>query len=157
MIVYIAGPLFTEYEAKQRLLEEEMIASCLKTNELPFEVINPINLSDEDDPELDSVKIFENDLHYIEKADAIFYDLSNEDSGTVCCMGFVMSEYMKGRQVHIYPVFSDSRLKRNFKGGLESTKGLNSFVVGILKANDIKIFDSFEKAFKQFKMDFILK
>ncbi len=157
MLVYIAGPLFTEYEAKQRLLEGDVLSKCLKDNGLPFEVINPINLNDESDPDLDSVKIFQNDLKYIEKADAIFYDLSNEDSGTVCCMGFVMSQFMKGRKVHVYPVFSDSRLNRNYQGGLESTKGLNSFVVGILKANEVKIFSSFDEAFKQFKMDFILK
>ncbi len=156
MLVYIAGPLFSEYEAKQRLYEGEKLETLLSKNKVDHKVINPITLNDEDDPELDSIKIFKNDFIYIEKADAIFYDLSNEDSGTVCCMGVVMSEYIKGRKVKIYPVFSDSRLKRNQKGGLESTKGLNSFVVGILKANDIAIFDSSEKAFEKFKSDFKL-
>ena len=60
--MYIAGPLFTEYEAKQRLYEGEKLETLLSKNKVDHKVINPITLNDEDDPDLDSIKIFKNDF-----------------------------------------------------------------------------------------------
>ena len=157
MIIYIAGPLFTEADQAQRRLEGKLISEIISDNDLNARLISPIDLNPDDDTPYASKDIFLNDYRYIKEVNAIFYDLATEDSGTCTCLGVAIKRYMDHEDVRIYPVFSDSRLKRNGLKGLESSLGYNSFVVGSLKANDIEIFYSFKDALTKFKKDFKLK
>lgn len=157
MIVYIAGPLFTEADAAQRRHEGEMIKEAIKTNQIDAKLISPIDLNPDNDVPYSSKDIFLKDYAYISKANAIFYDLACEDSGTCTCLGIAIKRYMDQEDIRIYPVFSDSRIKRNSLSGLESSKGYNSFVIGCLKANNIPIYYSFSDAFLAFKKDFDLR
>lgn len=157
MIFYIAGPLFTEADAAQRRLEGKLISQTIEDNQLDAQLISPIDLNPDDDVPYSSKDIFLKDFNYIAKANAIFYDLATEDSGTCTCLGIAIKRYMDKEDIKIYPVFSDSRTKRNSLAGLESSKGYNSFVVGCLKANGIPVYFSFKDAFAAFKKDFNLR
>ena len=154
--VYNVGPLFTEAESKQRRYEGKRISEVLNLNNVDFELSNPIDMPASNKSEVASWEIAMEDVHRLDQADVIFFDLSNEDSGSCVALGLIMEKRMQGKKIHIYPVFHDIRLSRNSQSGLESSCGFNSMVVGILKGNDIMIFSSFEEAFRQFCADYSL-
>ncbi|MBR3840684.1 MAG: hypothetical protein IKM20_06075 [Erysipelotrichales bacterium] len=64
---------------------------------------------------------------------------------------------MSGKEIKIYPIFTDLRLQRNGASGIECPVGFNSYLVGCLTANNIQIYHSFDEAFESFKNEFNLK
>ncbi|MDD6467066.1 MAG: GNAT family N-acetyltransferase [Erysipelotrichaceae bacterium] len=154
--IYNVGPLFTEGEKKQRQYEGRKISQLLETNAVKYELSNPIDMPTSNQLDVTSKEIYQADYDRLDQADVVFFDLSNEDSGSCVALGIIMEKKMQGKDIKVYPVFHDIRLTRNGQSGLESSCGFNSMVVGILKGNNIPIYHSFEEAFNQFASDYQL-
>ena len=152
--IYNVGPLFTEAEAKQRRYEGRKISSFLEAKGIEYELSNPIDMPTSNKADVSSDEIYKADYERLDKADVVFFDLSNEDSGSCVALGIIMEKKISGKYIKVYPIFHDIRLSRNGQSGLESSCGFNSMVVGILKGNDIEIFYSFEDAFDRFVSDY---
>ena len=151
MKAYIVGPLFTEAEERQRLLEGKMLRNLFEKLNIELELSNPVEF--EFDEDSTSSDIFTKDHKALSEADFIIFDLSNEDSGSCVALGLTINDLMRGRDVKIYPVMHDCRMARNGKSGLESTCGFNSMVVGSLKANNITIYNDFKEVVKAIMLD----
>jgi nucleoside 2-deoxyribosyltransferase len=151
--VYNAGPLFSEAEQKQRLYEGARLRDVIK--ERGF-VANPLELPFAVDTPIASAEIFNKDTSHIDAANVFFFDLATNDSGTLVELGMAIEKLRQGKDLKLYPIFSDMRLLRNQSSGLESPVGFNSFVVGSLTSHHIEVFASFEQAFEQFILDFEL-
>lgn len=54
--VYMAGPLFSEAEVNQRLLECKLIEGIIKDNGIDHEVFSPINAPSNDKSKLPTAK-----------------------------------------------------------------------------------------------------
>lgn len=152
--VYIAGPLFTECEEKQRRYEGDKIKAYLESFSIDYVLHNPIELPLNDQKDVTSAQIYQADYERLSASDAIFFDLSNEDSGSCVALGLIMEKKLQGKNIKIYPVIHDIRLSRNGQSGLESSCGYNSMLIGILKGNNETIYSSFEEAYNQFIKDF---
>lgn len=150
--IYIVGPLFNQAEAKQRIYEGTYLKKELDLIDTPYQIVNPIELP-VNDGAADSIAIYQADYRHQCKANVVFFDLSNSDTGSHTALGVMLEKKRQKPKIHLYPVFSDQRLKRNGAFGLESTVGFNSYVVGALKANQIAIYDTFEQAAEQFFKD----
>lgn len=155
--IYNVGPLFTEAESKQRKYEGMKLRKVLEDNLINYELSNPIDLPVSNKKDVTSSEIYQADYERLNTADVVFFDLSNEDSGSCVALGIIMEKKMQGKNIHVYPIFHDIRLSRNHQSGLESSCGYNSMVVGILKGNEIPIYSSFEEAFMQFCKDYQLQ
>lgn len=151
--VYIVGPLFTEADRRQRLYEGEKLRNWLQKRGVEFTLINPIDLPFNDGPSASPQAIFEADYQHQCRADAVFLELASNDTGSMMALGILLEKKMNGSPIRLYPIFSDTRLKRNEAAGLDCPVGYNSFIVGGLRANEIPVFDSFETAFHQFTQD----
>ena len=151
--VYNAGPLFSEAEQKQRLYEGARLRDVIK--ERGF-VANPLELPFAVDTPIASAEIFNKDTSHIDAANVLFFDLATNDSGTLVELGMAIEKLRQGKDLKLYPIFSDLRLLRNQASGLESPVGFNSFVVGSLTSHHIEVFASFEQALEQFILDFEL-
>lgn len=81
-MIYLAGPLFTETERKQRYEEAELLRSR------GFIVFNPIELNDSgvNNPR----EIFNGDLCAMTLADACVLTIDNYDSGTMVELGYFL-------------------------------------------------------------------
>lgn len=152
--IYIVGPLFSQDQVRQRKYEGETLRNYLLENNIENEVFNPIDMTFDDDS--CAADIHAADYERLSDSDVIFIDLSQEDSGSCVALGITLEKYKNGKDIKFYPVISDIRLSRNGKSGLESSCGYNSMVVGAFTANNIKIYDCFENAFKAFKQDLVI-
>lgn len=160
--IYNAGPLFTEYEVKQRKEEGKILRGILDNNNIKgYEVFNPIefnvNPTGENSKQPLPEVIYEADAKCIDASTAFFFDLCNNDTGTFVELGMTLQKLRNKENIKIYPVISDFRATANSRLGFESTIGFNSFVIGGIKKHGFKVFTSFEEATKQFKKDFKLK
>lgn len=155
--IYNAGPLFTEADIKQRKYEGKCFKEILDKNKIEYFLANPIDLPFDNTKILTSKEIFLGDYEHVNKANIFFFELASGDSGTYVELGNAIEKKMNGKDLKIYPVFTDLRLQRNGASGIECPVGFNSYLVGCLSANDIPIYHSFEEAFIAFKKDFNLK
>lgn len=153
--IYNAGPLFTEADIKQRLYEGKTIREFLDKNNIEYFLANPIELPFDNTKILTSKEIFLGDYKHINKSNVFFFELSSGDSGTYVELGNVIEKLMNGKDIKIYPIFTDLRLQRNGASGVECPVGFNSYLVGSLTANNIEIFPSFDKAFEQFAKEIL--
>ena len=149
--IYNVGPLFTEAEVKQRRYEGARIRSLLEANNVAYTLANPIDMPTSNKTNVTASEIASADYERLNNADVVFFDLSNEDSGSCVALGIMMEKYKQGKNLELYPIFFDIRLSRNGQSGLESSCGFNSMVVGILKSSNIEIYNSFEEALEAFK------
>lgn len=155
--IYNAGPLFSSADIKQRIYEGGLIKEVLNNNQQPYFLANPIELPFDNTKLLHSSEIFLEDYKHVNLANVFFFDLANNDTGTMVELGNAIEKLMSGKKLHIYPIFSDLRMSRNNGDKCESCLGFNSYVVGSLTANQLEIFYSFEDALSQFKKDFNLQ
>jgi len=151
--VYIAGPLFSEADIRQRKYEARQIEAVLAKQQQPYFIANPIDLPLDLEQVPAAADIFRLDYQHICQANVFFLELASNDSGTLAELGIIIERYMQGREIGIYPVFYDLRLSRNSPSGVECPVGFNSFTVGCLRANDIVIYESFAQALTQFDLD----
>jgi nucleoside 2-deoxyribosyltransferase len=153
--IYIAGPLFSQADIAQRKKEGAILTELGKHLDDYF-VANPIDLPFDFTQELTSVAIFGKDASHIDQANCFFFELATGDTGTMVEFGMAIEKFRQGKDIKIYPVFSDLRLPRNQASGIECPIGFNSFVVGACTFNRIPIHHSFESALDAFKQDFNL-
>ena len=157
MYIYNAGPLFTEADITQRLKEGKMLREVLEKNDVEYFLANPIELPFDNTRYIPTSEIFKEDYSHVAKADVFFFELASNDSGTYVELGNAIEKLMNGKDLKIYPVFSDLRLGRNDVSGVECPIGFNSYLVGALTYNHITIYRSFNDAFDAFKKDHDLK
>ena len=143
--IYNAGPLFTEADQAQKRKEETCFDSIKG-----IEVFNPLT-SPLNDGAKSAKMIYEVDNTAIQKANVFFFDLANNDPGTLVELGMVMQKLEGGIKLDVYPVISDFRVgSRNDYECEFPPVGYNSFVIGALESHDIKIYRSFKEAFEAF-------
>jgi len=148
ILIYNAGPLFTEADGVQRKKEETYFDSLQDVN-----VFNPLTTPLNIDAN-SAVAIYDGDNAAIQAANVFFFDLANNDSGTLVELGMVIQRLEDGADLHIYPVISDFRVHDRDEYTCDyPPMGYNSFVIGALESNSIKIYKSFEAAFKAFVVD----
>ncbi len=152
--VYVAGPLFNEAEIKQRKYEGKMIKEFLDELKEDYFIANPIDLPFDNTKVLTSKEIFIEDYKHVNNSNVFFFELATGDTGTMVELGNVIEKKMNGKDLKIYPIFSDLRLQRNDAKGIECPRGFNSYLVGCLTANNIDVYSSFDEAFQAFKNDF---
>lgn len=157
LYIYNAGPLFTEADITQRLKEGKMIRETLDQNGVEYFLANPIELPFDNTRYIPTGDIFKEDYSHVKKANVFFFELASNDSGTYVELGNAIQMLMDGKDIKIYPVFSDMRLQRNGADGLECPIGFNGYLVGALTHNHITIYRSFNDAFDAFKKDHDLK
>jgi nucleoside 2-deoxyribosyltransferase len=155
--IYNAGPLFTEADIKQRKYEGAKFVEILERNNKEYFLANPIDLPFDNTKILTSKEIFLGDYEHVNKANVFFFELASGDAGTYVELGNAIEKYMNGKDLKIYPIFTDLRLQRNGASGVECPIGFNSYLVGCLTANNITIYRSFEEAFTSFTKDFNLQ
>ena len=153
-IIYVAGPLFTEYEMKQRREEGKLIRKLMDSLNLEYEIGNPIDFgitpNDEIKGQPEPKVIFETDAKFIDKTNVFFFDLANNDTGTHVEIGMAIQKLRAGEKVSIYPVHSDFRTTSNSRLGFHSTIGFNAFAIGAFEQYGIKIYHSFNEALEVF-------
>lgn len=155
--IYNAGPLFTEADIKQRKYEGSKFVETLERNQKEYFLANPIDLPFDNTKILTSKEIFLGDYEHVNKANVFFFELASGDPGTYVELGNAIEKFMNGKDLKIYPIFTDLRLQRNGASGIECPIGFNSYLVGCLTANNIAIYRGFDEAFAAFMSDFNLK
>ncbi len=146
--IYNAGPLFTEADQAQRLKEQASFDSIKG-----IEVFNPLT-SPFNEGANSAAMIYEVDNAPIQKANVFFFDLANNDTGTLVELGMVIQKLEDGAKIDIYPVISDFRVSGRSEYNCEYFPvGYNSFLIGALESHKIKIYKSFDEAFEVFILD----
>ncbi len=153
--IYLAGPLFSQADIAQRRKEGAILTEVGKQVK-DFFLANPIDLPFDFTSEVASIAIFGKDVSHIDQANCFFFECATGDTGTMVEFGIAIEKLRQGKEIKIYPVFSDLRLSRNQASGVECPIGFNSFVVGAATYHQIPIYHSFEEAFEAFKKDFNL-
>ena len=157
--IYVAGPLFTEADRKQRLVEEKMLRKKLPNAKI-FNPLTAVNVNKEakakkstgenlNSNDLSKV-IYINDAGFIRKANVFFFDVATEDSGTMQEYGMAIELARHNPNILIFVVNSDFRLDREASGGEGGFK-MNNFVVGsvLVEPNVYGIFRNFKSALQQ--------
>lgn len=141
MKVYIAGPLFSEADIRQRLHEGKVL------REAGFSIFNPIeqpfNTNKQTLPTPED--IFLGDYQAIKDCDVIFADLHQNDPGVVAELGLA---FQLGKK--IIAVDSDIRVPSANRYDWP-TYGVNHFVLGLLLVNGSSLYRSFEEGFDALK------
>ncbi len=146
--IYNAGPLFTEADQAQRLKEQTYFDSIKDVK-----VFNPLT-SPFNEGANSAAMIYEGDNAPIQKANVFFFDLANNDTGTLVELGMVIQKLEDGAVLDVYPIISDFRVYGRSEYNCEYYPvGYNSFLIGSLEAHNIKIYKSFKEAFEAFVSD----
>lgn len=150
--IYMAGPLFSEAEVNQRLLEAELLEEVIVNNEIKHEVFSPINAPINDKSKLPTAEdVFLGDEKELLESGVVFADLANEDAGVMMELGMVLYD----KDVKVYPYLSDIRLGTNGEyDGNRVPFGYNQFVIGGLEHYGHKVYPSFKDALKAYEVDF---
>ncbi len=157
MKIYNAGPLFTEGEVRQRKYEGKLVRELLESKGLSTDgFFNPIEapFNDKANASPTSEEIYTGDTNRIMEADVIFFDISNEDSGTMVELGIALAKHELSNITippKIYVVSSDIRFGGNIDQGHRSQIGHNQYVIGGILKHGITIHNSFENALEEFK------
>jgi len=145
ILIYNAGPLFTEADGEQRKKEQTYFNSLEG-----IKVFNPL-LSPFNEDANSAAAIYEGDNAPIQESNVFFFDLANNDPGTLVELGMVIQMLEDGADIHLYPIISDFRVNGRDEYNCEySPVGYNSFLIGALESNGIKIYKSFKSAFQAF-------
>lgn len=99
--IYLAGPLFSRGEIRDRIEDEKKLQLSAKTfNEsnkenlkITFDIFNPINFNEEIDKKnikLERDTIFRKDYYEMSKSDIVIADIDNMDVGTILELGIFM-------------------------------------------------------------------
>ncbi len=156
MKIYNAGPLFTEGEVRQRKYEGQLVRELLKLKGINTDgFFNPIDapFNDKANTAPTSEDIYIGDASRIMDADAIFFDISNEDSGTMVELGLVLAKYELKDLVtvpKVYIVSSDIRFAGGIDQGHRAQVSHNQFVIGGILKHGITIHNSFENLLNEF-------
>jgi len=98
--------------------------------------------------------IYNADNEAIQKANVFFFDLANNDPGTLVELGMVIEKLEAGKSLEVYPIISDFRVSNRDEYNCDyAPVGYNSFVIGSLEKHTIKIYQSFDQAFQAFLLN----
>ena len=125
MNVYLAGPLFTEGEMKQRREEAKIL------RELGYEVYSPLEQNDEIGFDVD--ELYRRDIKAMEDADIAVLCLDNYDSGTMAELGWFVAKRK--------PVFS-------YWSNWKFEEPDNLFIRGLALEKPNRMFNSTEDLFE---------
>ncbi len=159
MKIYNAGPLFTEGEVRQRKYEGQLVRDLLKSKGINTDgFFNPIEapFNDKANAAPTSEDIYIADTDKIMEAEVIFFDISNEDSGTMVELGLALARSELSKNIKslkapkIYIVSSDIRFAGNIDQGYRAQVSHNQYVIGGILKNGITIHNSFENLLKEF-------
>lgn len=149
--IYIAGPLFTPAEVKQKKFEEEYLVRQMDLHGLSqkdYEIYNPINAPVNNKTLLPTAEdIFFLDEFHLMDSEIVFVDLNGEDPGTMVELGMIVSCENKD----IYSNASDIRIGN--AGSYDHVRvpwGMNQFVVGAIASRGDIIYPSFEESVDAF-------
>ena len=126
----MAGPLFSEAEVNQRLLEYKLITRSIRRKHIDHEVFSPIKAPQNDKSKLPTAKdIFLGDEKELMESKVIFTDLSGEDARVMMELEMVIHD----ENVKIYPYLTDIRLGNAGEYDKQYVPfGYNQFVIGTL-------------------------
>jgi nucleoside 2-deoxyribosyltransferase len=127
-VIYLAGPLFTDGEMKQRRYESKELRS------LGYEVYSPLEQNDEIGFDIDV--LYQRDIEAMNKADFAVVCLDNYDSGTMAELG-----YFTAKQKLVLSYWSNWKWKEPD----------NLFIRGLALDNDNRLFSSFDEILKYLK------
>lgn len=149
--VYLAGPLFSKADQNQRVLEyNQMKDEVGEKVDLFCPLLAPIN----NKSTLPTAEqIYTTDEKELLESRYVFADLAYYDAGVCFELGLVQNQ----DNVTVYAYDSDLRVSTagEYKG-LRVPYGVNQFVIGgLLKKH--KLFNSFDEALTQFKLDLEVK
>lgn len=150
--IYMAGPLFSEAEVNQRLLEARLLEYENAEHGLKFEVFSPINAPVNDKSKLPTAEdIFVADESALMLSSVVFADLSGQDAGVMMELGMVIHE----ETINIYPYLSDIRLENSGDYDKQHVPfGYNQFIIGGLERYGHKVYFSFKEALDAYLEDF---
>ena len=145
--VYLAGPLFTEYEIEARKREHKMFKEAFPhidtfaPIDAPFNGGNPTNKT-----------IFETDYKEMNESNIFIFDLNNNDPGTIMELGLAIERKKQGDDIELYAFVWDLRMGRNIEnaGPFDKPYGLNGFMVGGIQKYG-KLVHTFEDVIKEMK------
>lgn len=148
----MAGPLFSEAEVNQRILEHNLIEEFVRKKGIDHEVFSPINAPQNDKSKLPTAEdIFLGDEKELMESKVIFADLSGEDAGVMMELGMVLHD----EDVKIYPYLTDIRLGNAGEYDKQYVPfGYNQFVIGALEHYGHKVYYSFKEALEAYEEDF---
>ena len=118
--IYLAGPLFTRGEIRDRINDEEILNSSFKK----IKIFNPIRINQSVDlnkVENKDTYFFNEDIRAMDDADIAIVDLDNNDPGTIMELGYFVA--LKKNQIKDLKIFV---IYSNWKG----LDLVNRFVLG---------------------------
>lgn len=123
--VYLAGPLFTDGEMKQRREESEKLRS------LGYEVYSPLEQNDEIGFDID--ELYRRDIKAMNWADIAVLCIDNYDSGTMAELGWFIA-----KEKPVFSVWSNWKFEEPD----------NLFIRGLALDNTNKMFKSLDKLYE---------
>lgn len=154
--IYMAGPLFSEADQRQRVLEVNKLRTELTngglTEGLDFEVFAPIEADVNDKSTLPSAEdIYKADRDALMSSTVVLADLAYYDAGVMLELGMVIEE-----GVHVLAWDSDLRLSTAGEyNGIRVPYGTNQFVIGALLHEGHGVYGNFSEALEELKELFI--
>lgn len=118
--IYLAGPLFSRGEIRDRINDEEILNSSFKK----IKIFNPIRINQSVDlnkVENKDTYFFNEDIRAMDDADIAIVDLDNNDPGTIMELGYFVA--LKKNQIKDLKIFI---IYSNWKG----LDLVNRFVLG---------------------------
>lgn len=131
--VYLAGPLFSEAEIKERRLQAKLIRDYFKDNkEYELDLYNPVELNDtvKDLATKPNIFFYENDIDFIKKSHLMIVDIDNLDSGTLLELGYFVSmkeNVNKDLKIIVYGT--------DWRTNIHRSQRMNKFLDGMIKTH----------------------
>lgn len=122
--IYLAGPLFSRGEVRDRIEDEEKILNSFKNTNINLSIFNPIKFNREIDFDWkeNPYCFFEKDYKEMLDSNVIIADIDNNDPGTILELGYFLGWKRFNKNLKIYVIYS------NWKGSFV----LNKFVDGAI-------------------------
>ena len=141
MKAYLAGPLFSKMEIKQRKEEAKILRKYFKEK---LDVFSPIEADFNEVEDVTSIQIYEGDRDVINKSNVFVLDFNNiTDCGTFLELGMAIQRKEQGEDILIVGMLWDLRMSRISQDecSYEQNWGFNKFVIGAIKTNGYLVHD----------------
>lgn len=136
--IYLAGPLFSRSEVKERYEDERKLREAFDD----ISIFNPIRLNQfatEEDLK-DETFFYRKDLKAITESNVMIADIDNNDPGTLVELGIYL-EQCRNNGKELYVIYS------NWKG----CEGMNKFLRGAILLDTPRIFANIEDLIEYLK------
>lgn len=128
--VYLAGPLFTEYEIEARKREHKRFKEVFPNIETFAPIDAPFNGGNPT-----ATEIFEGDYKEMNESNIFIFDLNNNDGGTLVELGLAVERKKRGDDIEIYAFVWDLRMGRedHKDSPFHRAYGVNQFAIGAVE------------------------